>query len=91
MEYFYDNKLPTETDLDAAFSNSIRLATRGNLLASIDGLMDILRTDRKYRKDKAKNVLLGLFELLDPGAEQTRKYRSELASILFLNQSGCRN
>ncbi len=83
MEDFRNNKLPLETDLDAAFSNSLRLAARGNILASIDGLLDVLRQDKRYRKDRAKQVILGLLELLDPEADQTRKYRSELAAILF--------
>jgi putative thioredoxin len=83
MEDFRGNKLPLESDLDTAFSNSLRLASRGNILASIDGLLDVLRQDKRYRKDRAKHVILGLLELLDPEGEQTRKYRSELATILF--------
>lgn len=83
MEYFYDNKLPNETDLDATFINSIRLISRGNIYASIDGLLDVLRQEKHYRRDKARDVLLGIFDLLDPEAEQTRKYRSELGTILF--------
>ena len=80
---FGSKSLPEENDLDAAFSNSIRLAIRGNLLASIDGMMDILRTDAHYRKDKARMVVLGLLELMDPQGEQTLAYRRELTSILF--------
>jgi putative thioredoxin len=83
MEDFRNDRLPRESDLDTAYTNSIRLATRGNALASIDGLMDILRQDKKYRKDRARNVLLALLDLLDQQDEQTRKYRAELASILF--------
>ena len=83
MQEFHDRSLPAETDLDAAFENAIRLAARGNTLAAIDGLLDILRQDKRYRKDRARNVLLGLFGLLDQEAEQTRQYRAELASILF--------
>ncbi len=83
LEDFRTNKLPRETDLDAAFITAMRLAVRGNVYASIDGILDILRQDKKYRKDRAKDVLLGLLELLDPEGEQTRKYRAELAAILF--------
>ena len=83
MEDLLNNKLPVENDLDAAFVNSVRLATRGNIYASIDGFLEVLRQDKKYHKDKAKNMLLGLLELLDPESDQTRLYRSELASILF--------
>jgi len=43
----------------------------------------VIRQDKRYRKDLARSVLLALLELLDPEAELTRKYRAELASILF--------
>ena len=76
-------RLPSENDLDAAFANSIRLANRGNVLAGIDGLLEILRQDKRFRKEKAHQVVLALLELLDPENDQTRDYRSELASILF--------
>lgn len=75
--------LPAETDLDASFTNSIRLAVRGNLPASIDGLLDILREDAHYRKEKARLVVLSLLELMDPEGDQTLAYRKELTAILF--------
>ncbi len=83
MEDLNNDALPTDTDLDAIFVNSIRLVARGNTMAGIDGLLDVLRQDKRYRKDRARNILLALLELLDPEAEMTRKYRAELASILF--------
>ena len=75
--------LPQETDLDLAFQNSMRLATRGNILAGLDGLMDILRQDKHYRRERGKEVVLGLLDLLDQDGELTRQYRKELTSILF--------
>ncbi len=83
MEDLDHDALPLDTDLDAVFVNAIRLVTRGNTLAGIDGLLDVLRQEKHYRKDRARSILLALFELLDPEAELTRKYRAELASILF--------
>lgn len=83
MEDFAANQLPSENDLDAVFVNCIRLVTRGNPLAGIDGLLEVIRQDKRYRKDRARNVLLALLELFDPESELTRKYRAELASILF--------
>ncbi len=83
MEDLEDGQLPVVNDLDAVFVNSVRLVTRGNTLAGIDGLLEVIRQDRRYRKDRARNVLLALLELLDPEGELTRKYRAELASILF--------
>ncbi|HOV06812.1 MAG TPA: thioredoxin [Anaerolineaceae bacterium] len=83
MDDFSHQRLPEETDLDLAFNNAIHLAMRGNIYASIDGLLDILRQDKKYRRGRARSVLLALLDLLDPQDEQTRRYRAELASILF--------
>jgi putative thioredoxin len=77
------NELPDETDLDVMFRNSIRLAARGNHLAALDGLLDILRQDKRYRSDKARQVFLGIVELLGSDDPDARQYRSELASVLF--------
>ena len=77
------DELPNETDLDAMFRNSVRLAGRGNLEASMDGLLEILRQDKRYRGDRARQVLLSLLELFDPADPTARQYRSELASVLF--------
>ena len=83
MEDFTQGMLPAGNDLDAIFANSIRLVSRGNTLAGIDGLMEVLRQDKNFHKGRAREVLLALLELLDPEAEITRNYRAELASILF--------
>lgn len=78
-----NRQLPAETDLDVAFANSIRLAGRGNLPAALDGLLDILRQDKRYRRDVARQVFLGLLELLGESDPQSRAYRAELSAILF--------
>ena len=75
--------LPSGTDLDAAFFNSIRLAMRKNIFGSLDGLLGILRENKHYSKDRAQQVFLGLLELLDPESDEVRNYRKELASTLF--------
>jgi len=76
-------QLPEDNELDAAYRNSIRLALRGNILAALDGLLDIIRQNRHYRQDKARLTFLSLLELLGEEDPQTRQYRSELASTLF--------
>jgi putative thioredoxin len=75
--------LPDETELDVAYRNAIRLAGRGNLPAALDGLLDILRQDKRYRRDRARQVIVGLLELLGENDLQTRQYRAELATVLF--------
>jgi len=83
MDDLKANSLPQETDLDSAFANSIRLAVRGNLYAALDGLLDILRQEKHYRKERARTTALALLELVDPLGSQTLQYRKELTAILF--------
>jgi len=75
--------LPNDTDLDMAFQTAMRLATRGNILASLDGMMDILRTDKHYKRERGKEVTIGLLDLLDQESELVRQYRKEMTAILF--------
>ncbi len=69
--------------LDAAYSRSLNLIIRGNYPAALDGLLDILREDKKYNNDEARLVIIAMFELLGEENELTRQYRKELASVLF--------
>jgi putative thioredoxin len=83
MMKFEKNELPAESDLDAMFRNTIRLAIRGNQLAALDGLLEIIRQDKRYRNDKARQVFLGILELLGPDDTDAKQYRSELTMLLF--------
>ncbi len=80
---YQENTFPLESDLDATFKNSIRLAGIGKIEAALDGLLDLLRQDKRYRDNLAKQVILGLLEILGNENPRTREYRSELSSILF--------
>lgn len=77
------DQLPGENDLDLIFNNSIRLASKGNLPAAMDGLLDLLKQNKKYRNGLAQSVIIALFELYGENQNLVREYRSELASILF--------
>ena len=80
---FQENALPQETDLDAAFANSIRLASQAKFDLALDGLLDILRQDKRYREGIAREVVLSLLEILGANDPQARSYRSELMSVLY--------
>ncbi|MCD6356642.1 MAG: thioredoxin, partial [Anaerolineaceae bacterium] len=80
---FHNNSLPDETDLDAIFYNSIRLSSQGKFSIALDGLIDILRQDKKYRNKTAQKVILGILEIIGKEDPNTRAYRAELASVLF--------
>jgi putative thioredoxin len=72
-----------DAPLEAAYVRAASLIGRGNLPAAMDGLIEILRQDKHYRKGAPRLVLLGLFMLLGDDDPLTRQYRDELASILF--------
>lgn len=69
--------------LEAAYQRALRLILRGNIPASLDGLLDILREDKYFRDGEVRQVILGLFELMGDENPVTRQYRQELASVLF--------
>jgi putative thioredoxin len=83
LENFRTKKLVIENDLDIAYENCIRMASRGNILAALDGLLEILKQDKRYRDPIARQVFLGLIELLGESSSEARQYRSELAMALF--------
>jgi putative thioredoxin len=74
---------PDDDPLAAELHQCGRLIGRGNLPAAMDGLLDLLRADKTFRKGLPKQVLLALFALLGEQDPLTRSYRDELASVLF--------
>ncbi len=83
LQRFQQNLLPEESSLDAIFKNSIRFASQGKFPIALDGLLDILREDKRYRAGEVKQIILGILEIMGNEDPQTREYRSELASVLF--------
>ena len=75
-------ELSSDDPLEAAYNHSLRLVARGNFPAVMDGLLDILRQDKKYRNGEARQVLLAVLDIQGE-TPLTRQYRNELASILF--------
>ncbi len=72
-----------EDPLDAAYENALRLVRRGNIEAAMDGLLDILRENKRYRDGLARQTMVALLELLGEASPVARQYRGELASVLF--------
>jgi putative thioredoxin len=70
-----------EDDTAAAYWNAVRLVSRGNIPAALDGLLDLLRQNK--RDSRARQLMLALFELLGEESELTSDYRKELSALLF--------
>jgi len=83
LQNLKNEDLLEESDLDAIFRNSLHLASQGKFPLALDGLLDILRQDKHFRDKLARDVILGILELMGSEDPQTREYRSELASALF--------
>jgi len=83
LQWLDDNGGYSDDPLEASYMNALRLVNRGNIPASIDGILDVLRQDKRYRDGEARAVILGLFELLGDENPLTREYRSELSMVLF--------
>jgi len=75
--------IASDNPLEAAFRNGIRLAQRGNILAAMDGFLDILRLDRHYREDQVKDIFVGMLALIGESHPEARQYRKDLSSVLF--------
>ena len=70
-------------DLRITFRHALKLITMGNFPASADGLLTILRQDKKFLDGEVHQAMVGLLLLMDENSPETREYRKELASILF--------
>lgn len=77
------NELDLEDETTALYANALRLASQGGLLPAIDGLLDGLRANKRFRNGQPRKVILGLLEVLGEDNPATREYRAELASLLF--------
>jgi putative thioredoxin len=78
-----DRPINTGNLLDATYQRALYLISNGNIPAAMDGLLAILKEDKHYHDDEAREVMVSLFEILGEENPQTRKYRTELASVLF--------
>ena len=56
---------------------------RGNNEAALDGLLDILRENKRYRNGIARQMVVAILELLGESNPTARQYRNELAAVLF--------
>ena len=83
LEYAEPIDVLAANPLEAAYQHSLRLVSRGNLEAAMDGLLDILRQNKRFGNGAARKMIVALLELLGEKNELTRQYRKELAMVLF--------
>jgi putative thioredoxin len=73
----------TADPIDIQYQHAARLFRRSNMAAALDGLLEVLRQDKRHRNGEAKAVVLAIFEILGEGDPLTQTYRRELATVLF--------
>jgi putative thioredoxin len=74
---------PDEENLDAEYCRAGKLTASGNLQGAMDGILAVLRRDKRFRQGEPRIVMLGIFEVLGDQDPLTREYRNKLASVLF--------
>ncbi len=70
-------------DLQARYDLALAEDAGGDRDAAIEGLLDIVRRDRKWNEEGARKHLVTLFEAMGPTDPRTIAARRKLSSILF--------
>ncbi len=69
--------------LEAMYVRALDLIRRGNIEAAMDGLLEVMRRDKRYRDDMPRKLMVALFEILGQNHPLTKQYRRELSMVLF--------
>jgi putative thioredoxin len=70
-------------ELDPSFFAAIEQVLAENYEAALDGLLELVSRDRKYRNDGARKAMVMVFELMGDENPLTSKYRRKLTSTLY--------
>jgi putative thioredoxin len=70
-------------DLQARYDLALRHLSMGDLEAAIDTLVELTRRDREWQEQKARKLLLELFDSMGPSHPLTASGRRRLSSVLF--------
>jgi len=70
-------------ELAEALSRASQQALTGQFEPALEGFLQIVRTDRKFRDDAGRRGMLAVFDLLPPDSPVLATYRQKLSNFLF--------
>jgi putative thioredoxin len=73
----------SELDLDRIFADASRLALSEDYQGALELFLQIVRENRKYKNDRARLAMIGLFNLLGLDHPLTKQYQKELMMALY--------
>lgn len=78
-----DIQKPPTHELDPAFYQAANQILLGDYESALQGLLDIVSKNRKYRDDGARKTMLMVFGLLGDDHPLSKHYRKQLTLILY--------
>ncbi len=74
---------PDPNSPEALFRLAAGVGAKGDIQAALEGLLAVLRRDKRFRGGEAQRIMLAYFDILGDADPMTREYRNRLASVLF--------
>ena len=78
-----DSAKPRTHELDEPFFQAVQATLASEYETALQGLLQIVSQDRKYRDDGARKAMLIIFDLLGDEHPLTQEYRKKLTAILY--------
>lgn len=68
---------------EALYLGASKAALKGDIQGALDGLLSVLRRDKRFAGGEAQRIMLAYFSILGDADPLTREYRAKLAALLF--------
>ncbi|HKI97815.1 MAG TPA: tetratricopeptide repeat protein [bacterium] len=70
-------------EVAAKFTGACQAALTGQFERALTDLLDIVRTDRKFKDDAGRKAMLAVFDMLPPDSPLLLSFRQKLSNLLF--------
>lgn len=79
----FDSTKPHTHELDKPFFEAVEATLTADYEKALQGFLDVMSRDRKYRDDGARKAMLMVFDMLGDENPLTVEYRKRLTSALY--------